>query len=274
MRIWLIVAGLLCASAAYAQELLSPSAFRDATTAAVRELAPDAEIAVKDALSFSVTAPGGEEFTMNLDFAYRRYQADPTQMATLIERWSRIAAFGPEQAAARDRIIAVLRDRATVENYGQAFASAPQPMRLVSRPFAGDLYEVLVFDSAESLQFITNVALEELGVGEDEAWALAPQNLPERLGPVVTEEVAPGLVVVGADSSIAPSALTDPNFCAAGDNAALLYLIPDREWYIVADPRRGANLPDMRDRMAAAGDTISRTVLACRNGRLVDFEGV
>lgn len=274
MRVLMLAVLILLAPLAYAQDLVSPSAFRDATIAAVHEHAPEAAIAVYDEFSFAVTMPDGQEMTVSLDFAYSRYQADPSTKDALIDRWSRMAAFGPEQSAGRDRIIAVLRDRATVDRYGQAFAEALRPARLVTRPFAGDLVEVLVFDSAESIQFVTNLALEELGVSGDEAWALAPLNLPQRLGAVVEEEVAPGLVVVGADSSIAPSALTLPGFCAIDDNAVFLYFIPDREWYVVADPRRGADLPGLRDRMAANGESISRTVLACRNGRLVDYDGV
>lgn len=274
MRVVLFAVALFFAPLAYAQDLLSAEAFRDATIAAVRQHAPDAEIAVNDPLSFSVQRPGGHEFTMNLDFAYSRYRDDPSMMPQLIDRWSRLAAFGPEQAAARDRIIAVLRDRTTIEGYGAAFAAAPTPSTLVHRPFAGDLVEVLVFDSAEAIQYATNLALEDLGVTEEDAWALAVVNLPARLGVVQEDEVAPGLRAVGAESSIAPSALTIPGFCGVGDNAAFLYLVPDREWYVVADPRQGVDLRGLRDRMAQNGDTISRTVLACRDGRLVDYEAL
>ncbi len=258
---------------AMAQDVLAPEAFRDATIAAVRQHAPDAEIVTNDPLSFEVRRAGGETSTMNLDYAYSRYQSDPAMMGQLIDRWSRIAAFGPEQAQARDRIIAVLRDRTTIERYSAAFASAPRPSSLVHRPFIGDLVEVLVFDSAESIQYVTNLALEDLGVTPEEAWALAPVNLPARLGVVEEEQVATGVVVVGAASGIAPSALTFPTFCAAEESAHLQYLVPDREWYMVVDRRTGADLTALRDLMVRTGETTSRTVMVCRDGRLVEDEG-
>lgn len=268
-----LTVALLSLSTAQAQTPISEEAFRDAVIAAVRQNAPDAQIDVDGPLVFRVRLADGQDATLNLDYGYERVLEDPALLESQIERWGRVGAGVREEGeGGRDRIVAVVRPQAAIASLAEAFARAERPSQLLVRPLAGDLVEALVFDSTESVRYATNLDLAELGVSADEAWTLARVNLAPRLGPVTQEQLAEGLTAISSGSGLAPSALTDPSFCRTEARAALHYLVPERELYLAADPRTGVSLAELRDRLLQTSSTDSRTVLACRDGRLIDHE--
>jgi hypothetical protein len=261
---------LVCAAAAQAEELMSPRAFRDVVIAQVRLMSPTSEIEILDEHSFSVE----DGNTVFLNNAYSEYRASPERAHETIERYARLAVEDLELPADRSRIVAVLRHREFVDSARQ-ISPAPdaKPIELVWRPFAGDLVVLLAFDSEETVAFATREKLDELGLTVDQAWNLAPANLPARMGDLVVDQVEKGLLVVSGGNGLAPSHLTEPGLCALPDADGRMFLLLDRGSYLEGRPDEA----DVRDlfralvsRLASEGGTASRTPLECRSGRLVE----
>src|SRR5262245_53563726 len=145
----LLVAAWAMAGAAWAQSAVAPAAFRDAVIARIQQFDPDADVAVRGALSFEIE--GDLEITVRLDNAYAEYQRNPAEYAWFVDRYARFAlAPRGEAGNERQRIVTVLRPRAVAEELArlEAGRSGP-PSTFLWRPFAGDLVQVVVLDSAE-----------------------------------------------------------------------------------------------------------------------------
>lgn len=262
-------------ASAYAQDLLSPREFRDAGVARIRTLAPDARVVLRDDLGVTVVRPGqaeGDGMQINFDNAYNFYRDDPSQLEFLIDRWSRLAVDPPMERGI-DRIVSILRPQGHVDSYNQVLASAPRPMQLITRPFVGDLLQVMVFDSAEAVAYATEDQVSELGLSIEEAWILALVNIPTRMGEVEETRVEelPGIVIVGAGNGIAPSNLIGPGFCA-GANARNLVLVSDREGYLMGEPAAADAFYGLADWLIRRGESASTTIMECREGRLSPVE--
>lgn len=260
-----------------AQSPLTPVQFRDATIAAVLELNPDIVVHVENDLSFTVRRPDGSEQQVNLDYGYQRYVADPSALEPILDRWSRLAAQGPEFAQMPERIVAILRPRQFVDDYQAAIDRAPPEhrSRLVSRPFAGDLLEVLVFDSAETVEYVTERALRDIGVTPEQAWALAPQNLPQRIGEMHISDIGYGGALISSSNGLGPSALTMPEACSGPDALHYVFIVVERDAYLRID-RRGAiaqrGVSGFRDQLVREESILSGSMLECRNGRVQAIE--
>ncbi len=273
LRYLLIALAVLFAGVtpASAQDLLSPSQFRDAGAARIREQAPDVRIENRDELGITVIRPGdapGDGAQINFDNAYNLYREDPSQLAFLIDRWSRLAVDPPMMRSV-DRIVSILRPQAHIDSYNQVIANAPTPGRLITRPFAGDLHEVMVFDSAEAVAYATEDQIAELGLSLEEAWTLALVNIPTRMGAVEEARIEelPGIVMVGGGNGLAPSNLVGPGFCA-GPQRANLVLVSDREGYFMGEPQAADDFYGLADWLISRGESASNTVMECREGRL------
>lgn len=284
MRAWVIavVFALALWQPAHAQQLLTPREFGDATVAFLRNAAPDAALERRDTLSITVRRPNAEipEFTLNLDNAYLEYQRNPDALTEVLDRFTRFAIEPRENAQMRERIVIVLRSRAMIDQFAvQTAALGPTdnpPSQLVWRPFAGDLVEILAFDGAETIQYAMDHMLAELGIAPEEAWAIAPGNLGTRLGQLEIGAVdgADRLAFVTSVNGLTPSMLTDPNFCAAPGLAAQVYMVVDRNGYIMAersDPLGLRQLRSLHEQLNGSGDAMSAAPVACEGGRLRAF---
>jgi hypothetical protein len=273
MRIILAAIAVLCAaSLAWAQDLMSPAQFQELYTQRVVGAAPGTAVTPLGALSLRITPPSGDEdngLTVNLDRAYAEYSAGPDDVETILDRWVRFATQPIENAQMPERIVSVLRTRSHVDGYTRAMSGDGQALRLVWRPFAGDLVEMIAFDSAEAIQFGTEDTLSDIGLSAEQAWALAPQNLPARLGALEHAVLAPGVTWVGGGNGLAPSVLTNAGWCGAPENANALYLIVDRDSFLMAERPTGVDaIRRVRDGMLRDGNAFSATLLACEGGRL------
>jgi hypothetical protein len=253
---------------AWAQDVLSPSQFRDAAIALVQAQAPNVEVERVGELGAVVRRPveGGkpQEFNVNFDSGYRDYTASPERLNDILGRWSRLI-LAPSQERGYERIISVLRhrDMANVVLGGQQVS-------LVWRPFAGDLIELLAFDSAEQIHYATTEDLQQIEITADAAWALTPENVRTRMGPLVRESLSPSMDLLSGDNGITPSLLTVPDFCTP-ETAGKLYLVADRNLIVIGDARSEANRQEFAAFARAAslgGDSLSATPLECRDGRL------
>lgn len=279
MRVWLLgaICALLLWQPAWAQQTLSPHEFREALIAEIMQARPDTEIGRRDPLSIVVRRPNDPElteFTMHLDNGYAEYAANPEAQADILGRWTRLATMSPDEARLRERLVTVLRPRDTVEQFAAAVsAEAGAPPGLIWRPFAGDLVEMLAFDSAESIQYATSTTVAALALSEELAWAVAPDNLSERIGPldVAGVEGTDNVAYVTGGNGLTPSTLADPRFCASEAGPSLIFLIVERNGYVMADRTDATALAEFRalyNDIVGAGEPFSRTPIACDGGRM------
>lgn len=269
----LVCAALLCLEPAAAQQVQAPAQFRDAVMAAIREHAPGAQVEARGDLALHVRTPSGEDRTMDVSRAYSEYTADPASHDQIIARWARVSSLSADDVQRTERIVSILRPRTMVEAQERAVAQGGESARLVYRPFAGDLVEVLAFDSADALLMASRGALAELGLSEAQAWALAPNNLVQRAGRLELHPVRgqDTIAYVTGGNGLAPSALTDSELCA--EQHATLYLVVDRNGYFMNDPDAPGAATAFRAfvrPIIAAGESMSSTILTCRNGRLAE----
>jgi hypothetical protein len=271
--LWMLIMSIL-ASSALAQDLLSPRQFRDAGVALFRAADPDAQIALRDDMGINVRPDPQNpesEFFVNFDNSYAEYRNFPEQMQEILERLVRVSAI-INSAPNRDRIVAVVRSRARVDGYRTVHAQLDPPSEIVARPLVGDLYEVIVYDSAEAVQFASPSSLRDLGLTEEQAWEVARANIPARMGETVVSRfdgIPAGITWVAGGNGLAPSALLQADICAgtAGD----LLLAPGREGYWRADAKDAPALAfftGFARHLITSGQSESSSVLTCRDDRL------
>lgn len=286
MRVWLtaLFFALVLWQPAQAQQLLTPREFGDAAVATIQQVRPDATVERQDDLGLLVRAGAGEnavEHTMNFESAYREYQGNPAALTEILQRWARLATQPPEHSQVRERIVSVLRPRAMIDQVQAQSAAIRQsngypPSELVWRPFAGDLVEVVAFDGAETIQYALVASLADIDVSPDVAWTIAPGNLPARLGELEIAHVegSEHLVYVTGGNGLAPSTLANRAFCSTEGGGSFVFLLVDRNGYLMADRSRPAALAEFRQlyqQIMRDGDAMSSTPLACQNGEMRAF---
>lgn len=254
---------------AWAQPLLSREQFRDRVVEEARRTYPTATVAPVGELAFSAKGlPTGVDLNANLDNAYALYAADPETLADIVGRHVRALAVTDEAVGdERSRVVAIIRHRDLLA----AFRGRDP----VWRPFVGDLVEIIAIDSAETIMIPPVNVLAGYGVTADEAWALAASNLRARLGPLRIGALEEGstVVVVAADSGLAPSILSDPAFCTAGEPDRFYFLL-SREAFVSADSSLPGAEADFRRAVQELrrGQTASDTPFVCRGGEYVVME--
>lgn len=271
--LFVAIAMLFTSSLALAQDVMTPQQFRDLYRERVIAATPGITVTPLEGMAMRMTPPAGAasaEMTVNLDRAYGEYAQAPDQLETILTRWVRLATTAPEGARQPDRIVRVVRTMDHVTGYTQSMSQQSQEeIRLVWRHLAGDLVEMIAFDSADAIQFATEASLTDLGLTTDQAWTLGLRNLPERLGTLAQEQLAPGVILIGGGNGLAPSVLITALWCGAPQNADALYLVVDRDSFLRAERPVGVEaITRVRDGMIRDGSAFSGTLLACEGGQL------
>ncbi|HRK64039.1 MAG TPA: hypothetical protein PLN53_06550 [Terricaulis sp.] len=274
MRVLILIAltfGVL--GQAFAQDVLGPEQFRDTVAAAMRQADPGADVEVDGPLKLGILLEDGRGVSADLDDMYQRYLSDPSAGPLLAAGWARSIVGGGDQSdAARWSIVALVRPRDAVSRLAPDTEDQSSP--LAARSFAGDLVEVLAVHNSGAFRLVTQSVLAELRISEEDAWRLSRINIVTRLPQPRVTRFAPGVIAMSAANGLGPSALTDPIICRVSDADQRLFLVLDEDTILVADRRFGVDMPALRDQLLSAGATASRTIMACRNGRLVDYDGV
>jgi hypothetical protein len=278
MRVWAIALTLaFCLfQQAWAQQMLSTREFVDAAIAHIQQSHPQARFERRDELGLFVQNAVLPEATLNLHTAYDEYRANPSALTEILSRWTRIATLPPEDIEHPERLIVVLRPRAMIEQFARESAAIRArnnrpPTELVWRPFVGDLVEVIIFDGEETQQIAMVETLAQLNLTPEAAWALAPNNLASRMGPVEPIGVngAQHLVIIGG--SLASSAMLDPRFCATRQGPTFIFLLINPEAYVIANRSEPAAMREFwafRRQLIGDRATMSETPFACEEGRL------
>lgn len=254
---------LLFGDAASAQALLSPNAFRDQVVAAIHHENPAFTVTATGPLILAVDQPDGTDQSISLDNLYHSYEAAPDDLATLVDRMARVVVGRVEVPHDADALVIILRPREYLDHLASLGG------RPISRPLAGDLFELLAFDSPEALHVVMSETLRETQMNADEAWIRAAQNLPHHMGAFQssTAEGCPGVVIVREPNGLAPSHLIEDNFCLS-EQTHSLYVVVDRDAYAVAHKSDHRAETSLRG-LARSGALMSSTLLECLDARLV-----
>jgi hypothetical protein len=269
------IAVLWSQSGAWAQTL-SATAFRDLVIERIDASAPQLRVAKRDELGLEIAMPAGSEVassSVNLDRAYQEYVADPTQLEAIIARWVRIITQAPEQPE-RARIVSVLRTQADVAAYETAMRRGPRYSPIVKRAFLGDLLEVMVFDSPDSVRFATEHDITDLGLALEEAWLLTDLNLPLRLGSLESYGVEDmsELSYLTGPNGLTPSMLTQPNVCER--IPATAFIVLDRNTLVVGrvdNERSRRQFEEAVGLVQRTGQSLSLTPLVCSGDALAVY---
>ncbi len=253
-----------------ASQFLDLDHFRDALVARIHAESRSATVTVVNPQTLKITGAGGTSGALAVENARAEYLARPDQLNDLLGKWARLATFAPTTTGKSvEQLVMVIRPK--------KLRDVPQlGPTLVLRPFAGDLIELLAFDSPESLRWATRADLASLKFTEDEAFARAAANLKARMGPVSIGHVAgeeEGLSAIGAASGLATGLLANGATCSPDATSAFgrnihVYVL-DRDSFAFAVDDDSLGMEAFRRfvaKHAAAGDLASRIALRCAKG--------
>jgi hypothetical protein len=249
---------------ASAETEMSPKAFREFVIAHGQHVLPDAQFRRIDDETVEVVRPGGASTRLSLKVAYVEYLRAPEGPEVIAD--ALIAALREGEVAADvTRLVAILRPA------GHNVEVGSKGRGLITRPFVGDLLQVLAIDSEESISYATAEVLGTLGLTEDQAWAQARENLPERIGrlDIGAMEDAEEFVAVNSESGLAPSSLLLPSACAQGASGRPL-LVLARHFFIMpanAEPQTTQAFWNLARYEATNPDRFSGKVIVCSDGR-------
>ncbi|MES1201568.1 MAG: hypothetical protein ABUS57_08985 [Pseudomonadota bacterium] len=263
--------GVFWAGGAFARDLTAAQ-FRDRVIAEIHARAPNLRIALRDELGITLSDPSDHarsDWFANFDNAYAEYQRDPSALDAVLARYAQFAISLPRSQHDPQFVIAVLRPRTMLEEVGSYRGADGQALELVWLPFAGDLIQILAFDSDQSIEMASEDTLKEAGLTVDQAWLAAQENLPTRMGEPQGEALPdfPSFILISTTGGLGPSALLDPDLCQHEPVEHAIYLVVSRDHFLIVDPSvKGAE--DGLRRIVEAHQTVSETPLACSSGHL------
>ena len=249
----------------------SREAFRDAFAQRAEAAMPGVKIEALDGATLRITWPDGTRENLSMATAYEYYEKDPGRSDELIEGLITTLQEGAEGAPiARDNLVVIVRPvGAKVEIGGDA--AIP-----LSKPFVGDLIQILAVDSETSIRYAGRDDLAKLKLDEAEAWKLGLSNLPLRMGVLEARQLegVEGLLAVGSESGLGPSALLGPPPCGPGSDRpeGQLALVMARDFFAVPANDQARSLAvfwAMVRHEATSPEAFSRTAITCQGGRWV-----
>ena len=232
---------------------------------------PGVKIEALDGATLRITWPDGTRENLSMATAYEYYEKDPGRSDELIDGLITTLQEGAEGAPiARDNLVVIVRPvGAKVEIGGDA--AIP-----LSKPFVGDLIQILAVDSETSIRYAGRDDLAKLKLDEADAWKLGLSNLPLRMGVLEARQLegVEGLLAVGSESGLGPSALLGPPPCGPGSDRpeGQLALVMARDFFAVPANDQARSLAvfwAMARHEATSPEAFSRTAITCQGGRWV-----
>lgn len=276
MRVVRLLIAVLCLMAplafspATADPPLSPKAFKDKVVANIHTTHP--AIAVRDLsdLDIVIASPDHSEGQFSMAVAYQDYLDAPDRLDVIISKLMDgvdLLAGKKDDQNVRDRLVYVLRPA------GYLTTPAPDgkaPVS-VSRPFGGDLVQLMMIDSPTTMRAAGPHDLKLLGLSEAEAWKVAAKNLARRVGPLLMGDLnGDGPFAVNADSGLATGLLVaDCGAEARRKEDGRVVLVLDRNIWISTlpnDPLSVERFWAFAKPLLARHALLSDTPLTCRSG--------
>ena len=249
----------------------SREAFRDAFAQRAEAAMPGVKIEALDGATLRITWPDGARESLSMATAYEYYEKDPGRSDELIDGLIATLQEGAEGAPiSRDNLVIIIRPLGAKVEIGGG-AAIP-----FSKPFVGDLIQILAVDSETSIRYAGRDDLAKLRLDEAEAWRLGLSNLSARMGELEARplEGIEGLLAVGSESGLGPSALLGPPPCGPGSDRpdGQLALVMARDYFAVPANDEEAALAvfwAMARHEAASPEAFSRTAITCQGGRWI-----
>jgi hypothetical protein len=156
----------------------SQASLTDRVARELRATAPNANVRIKAPLTISVRYPDGTPAEIRLDNLWQECMARPDNCDGSIQRVVRSAAEGQGGTSFRPQREAV---RATLKDQLWLDQTRQRKLPVVSRPFAGNVSTVYVFDLPDGMRMVSPDELKTLKLSEDELDSLALANLAKAL---------------------------------------------------------------------------------------------
>jgi len=155
-----------------------------------------------------LSGPGGEDTTSYLDNAYAEYLKDPAELDQVLDGYGGVALQslkGPTPVRIENLVILV-RPRSYF----------PDAAPYSTRPFAGELVEVLAVNNPDSFEIPRTEALaKSLGAIDDKLWDRAARNTKSFMGKVGGQKLSEGVLDVSCARDFAGSLLIFDSLWAA-----------------------------------------------------------
>ena len=249
----------------------SREAFRDAFAQRAENAMPGVKVKALDGATLRITWPDGTHDKLSIATAYEYYEKDPERSEEIMDSLVAILQEGAEgEPASRDNLVIVVRPAGAQVEIGGGQAIS------LRRPFVGDLIQILAVDSETSIRYAGRDDLVKLKLSEAEAWKLGLSNLSVRMGELEARPLrgVEGLLGVGSESGLGPSALLGPPPCGPGSERpeGQLVLVMARDFFAVPANDQPASLAifwAMARHEAASPEAFSRTAITCKGGRWI-----
>ena len=232
---------------------------------------PGVKVKALDGATLRITWPDGTRKNLSMTTSYEYYEKDPGRSEEIIE--GLIATLQEEAEgtpASRDNLVIIVRPVGAKVELGNGQAIS------LSKPFVGDMIQILAVDSETSIRYAGRDDLVKLKLSEADAWKLGLSNLSVRMGKLeaVRLEGVDGLLGVGSESGLGPSALLGSPPCGPGSQRpeGQLALVMARDFFAVPATDQPASLAvfwAMARHEAASPDAFSRTAIICKGGRWI-----
>jgi len=271
-----LILALICAVtlAACAPAEAAPGSretFRDAFAQWAEKAMPGVKVKALDGATLRITWPDGAYETLSIATAYEYYEKDPERSEEIMDSLVAILQEGAEgEPASRDNLVVVVRPAGAKVELGGGQAIS------LSRPFVGDMIQILAVDSETSIRYAGRDDLVKLKLSEADAWKLGLSNLSVRMGKLeaVPLEGVDGLLGVGSESGLGPSALLGTPPCGPGSQRpeGQLALVMARDFFAIPandQPESLAVFWAMARHEAASPEAFSRTAITCKGGRWI-----
>jgi hypothetical protein len=272
----LLVLALLPATPASAQG--DEAAFRTEMVGRLGKAMPGATFASvpEDPLALTVTGGPFSDARINLHRVYNYCrQASAADCEDEKARFASAISKEPPAATA-GALRLIVRDQEYVDALTAAFDRAPPDKRVhvILQPLGGGLFAIMVADSPEALQMMTDKGLEELGLNRDQAWAIAWRQTEAVLPPLPTAGQIRGTAVLFEGHEFGGSLLIDlPGWARLAKEVGpdlFITVVSDRIVFVGVLPD-GANLDSFKKTVEedcrAQPRCISPYIFRFRNGR-------
>lgn len=245
----LLLAALVFAWAAPAAARETEAAFTQRMAERFRAAMPGYQVRITAPLEMEMTRPGQTEPAQVFVGRIWNYcqSASAEDCEASVARFVGVLRSSSAETTApvtRAQLRVVVRHPDYCASLARLTQDRPSEDHFLYRPFAPDLCEAVVVDYPDRMATLTSGEMERLGLGADEAWALAERqtisHLPE---PLNLEGLAQGQLVALAGFDYIPSMLINrEGWRAAAAAGPLVAAIPSDGLMVVV---REATITDM-----------------------------
>lgn len=223
----------------------SPEQFRADVMADMARRLPKAKLVAtpSDPLQLQIIRQGEDDVMINLDRIWQFCQANDRATCSQVKSAFLAKVLAPSPVLSREGLRVIVRGQGYAD---QIRAMPPQkdgtPTAYLRR-IGDDLFAILAMDAPETTGIVTGSQLAQLGLGEEQAWALAEQqtaaHLPSLPGPDQVKASGVGfegydylgslLVQRSAFARLAKAVGPDLMVTVVSDGFVLVRLMPDGE---------------------------------------------